>query len=462
MPNPIKNDRMSVDQLTNIMVPLIKSEIRRSDGVFADKIASISGLELTTDGKLRIDIGQNPSLLAIDPLGLVTQYITATGTGANVGVKALATGTAKVELVSSATGQVRLEVGSALTTLILTPTAAQFGSGATTYVIDSISGLLGQIDSDGGASFRIEDTGSLSGGLVMSATETRLAGFTVSGIDGSPVTIQPQDSFISSPLLHVHGGTGVDIQGGSVHIEGGDTTGTAVNTDGGPTIIAGGIPTGTGKSRVKVRTKTTAGAFLDLISCYQASGTRFLSFYGATEVAQQAVDIGIAAVHTALVNLGLITSTGVTTAVSGVPTGMCLPYAVGSTPPSGYLLCDGSAVSRTTYATLFAAIGATYGAGDGSTTFNVPDHRGRFVLGVAAAGTGSALAATGGAIDHTHDVNIASTASGVDTDVGGRTTLVVGAPNVALFAHIHNTDPANTTSTTNNPPFIAEYWMIKT
>lgn len=462
MPNPIKNDRMSTDQLTNIMVPLIKAEIRRSDGVFADKIATISGLELTTDGKLRIDIGQNPSLLAIDSSGLVTQYITATGSGANIGVKAMATGVGKTELMSAATGQVRLEVGSALTTLILTSTAAQFGAGATTYIIDSTTGLLGQIDSDGGASFRIEDTGSLSGGLVMNATETRLAGFTVSGIDGSPVTIQPQDSFITSPLLHVHGGTGVDIQGGSVHIEGGDTTGTAVNTDGGPTLVSGGSPTGTGKSRVKVRAKTSAGAFLDLISGYQASGTRFLSFYGATEVAQQAVDIGISAVHTALVNLGLITSTGVTTAVAGVPTGMCLPYAVSVTPPSGYLLCDGAAVSRTTYATLFAAVGTTYGAGDGSTTFNVPDYRGRFVLGVATAGTGSALAATGGAIDHTHDVDIPSTATGVDTDVGGRAALIGGAPNVALFAHTHNVDPANTTSTTNNPPFITAYWMIKT
>ena len=47
--------------------------------------------------------------------------------------------------------------------------------------------------------------------------------------------------------------------------------------------------------------------------------------------------------------------------------------------PTGWLLCDGSAVSRSTYATLFALIGTTYGAGDGSTTFNVPDMRGRVI-----------------------------------------------------------------------------------
>lgn len=49
--------------------------------------------------------------------------------------------------------------------------------------------------------------------------------------------------------------------------------------------------------------------------------------------------------------------------------------------PTGWLACDGSAVNRVTYAALFAAIGTTYGAGDGSTTFNVPDCRGVFVRG---------------------------------------------------------------------------------
>ena len=51
------------------------------------------------------------------------------------------------------------------------------------------------------------------------------------------------------------------------------------------------------------------------------------------------------------------------------------------TAPSGYLKCNGAAVSRTTYADLFAIIGTTHGSGDGSTTFNVPDLRGEFVRG---------------------------------------------------------------------------------
>ena len=72
--------------------------------------------------------------------------------------------------------------------------------------------------------------------------------------------------------------------------------------------------------------------------------------------------------------------------------------------PSGrWLAADGSAVSRTTYAELFAAIGTTYGVGDGSTTFNVPNLQGRLVIGV---GT-DALGATGGSrnaitVSHTH------------------------------------------------------------
>ncbi len=59
----------------------------------------------------------------------------------------------------------------------------------------------------------------------------------------------------------------------------------------------------------------------------------------------------------------------------------CVMWYAKRTPPVGWLECDGSAVSRTTYANLFAVIGTTYGAGNGSTTFNLPDLRGEFVRG---------------------------------------------------------------------------------
>lgn len=69
-----------------------------------------------------------------------------------------------------------------------------------------------------------------------------------------------------------------------------------------------------------------------------------------------------------------------------LPTSAIIPFG-GTSVPSGWLLCDGSAVSRTTYATLFAAIGTTFGAGDGSTTFNLPKIPGRTLIG-AGQGTG--------------------------------------------------------------------------
>lgn len=65
---------------------------------------------------------------------------------------------------------------------------------------------------------------------------------------------------------------------------------------------------------------------------------------------------------------------------SGVPAGQIAAFAR-NTAPSGWLKANGATVSRTTYATLFAAIGTTFGAGDGSTTFNLPDLRGEFVRG---------------------------------------------------------------------------------
>lgn len=66
---------------------------------------------------------------------------------------------------------------------------------------------------------------------------------------------------------------------------------------------------------------------------------------------------------------------------SSMPAGSVTAFA-GSSAPSGWLLCAGQAVSRTTYAALFTVIGTTYGSGDGSTTFNLPDLRGRVVAGL--------------------------------------------------------------------------------
>ncbi|MCW8141831.1 MAG: tail fiber protein [Planctomycetota bacterium] len=88
---------------------------------------------------------------------------------------------------------------------------------------------------------------------------------------------------------------------------------------------------------------------------------------------------------------------------SGLPTGALVDFA-GTVAPSGYLACDGTAVSRTTYSNLFAVIGTTWGAGDGSTTFNLPDFRRRVAVGSGGTGSGTlgnAIGNTGGAETHT-------------------------------------------------------------
>jgi len=64
-----------------------------------------------------------------------------------------------------------------------------------------------------------------------------------------------------------------------------------------------------------------------------------------------------------------------------IPTGIIVPFA-GATAPAWWLLCDGAAVKRRSFAELFVAIGTTYGVGDGSSTFNVPDLRGRAPIGL--------------------------------------------------------------------------------
>jgi microcystin-dependent protein len=93
-------------------------------------------------------------------------------------------------------------------------------------------------------------------------------------------------------------------------------------------------------------------------------------------------------------------------AQSVAPTGTLIMWAGGTTPPSGYLLCDGSAVSRAIYAELFGVIGTTYGSGDGSTTFNLPDLKGRVPTGFDSGQTEfDAMGETGGAKTHTLTTN---------------------------------------------------------
>jgi microcystin-dependent protein len=91
------------------------------------------------------------------------------------------------------------------------------------------------------------------------------------------------------------------------------------------------------------------------------------------------------------------------TGIEGTATGTILPWST-VTPPSGFLECDGTAVSRSTYAALFAVVGTTYGIGDGSTTFNVPNLADNVAVGKS---NNKALGTTGGANTVTPTGNVA-------------------------------------------------------
>lgn len=160
---------------------------------------------------------------------------------------------------------------------------------------------------------------------------------------------------------------------------------------------------------------------------------------------------------------------------NAVQTGTITAFG-GTTPPTGWLLCQGQAVSRTTFAELFAVLGTAFGNGDGSTTFNVPDLRQRFPLGKATAGTGATLGGTGGTIDHTHGLDTSSSHAKIATKatVGNefhmrRKTVTTYTATHGMTAANHQTDTNSQTvgaelggtSGTGNPPFQAVNFIVK-
>ena len=145
---------------------------------------------------------------------------------------------------------------------------------------------------------------------------------------------------------------------------------------------------------------------------------------------------------------------------SAVPTAAILPFG-GSVAPSGFLLCDGSAVSRATYATLFTAINTTYGAGDGSLTFNVPNMGGSFPIGHN--GT-YALGASGGSaqaiLAHTH---VGATVEISDGSGDGTFGWVYEKGDVSTGAGPGAGAVAGpSTTATSLPPYVAVNFIIKT
>ena len=154
-------------------------------------------------------------------------------------------------------------------------------------------------------------------------------------------------------------------------------------------------------------------------------------------------------------------------AINQVLTGSIQMWSTG-TAPTGYLLCGGAAVSRTTYAALFAVIGTTFGSGDGSTTFNLPNYTNRFPYGATLASTGGTADAV--VVSHTHTI----TDPGHSHVVTYRPDLAGGTGGYNLAG---NTNTVNTNSATtgisvdtagvsgtnaNIPPYLGINFIIKT
>lgn len=200
----------------------------------------------------------------------------------------------------------------------------------------------------------------------------------------------------------------------------------------------------------------STGAFTTL----SASGAVTL---GGTEVTASAAEINV-----------------LTGGISTPPTAAIHMYG-GTSAPTGWLLCNGAAVSRSTYSALFAIVGTTYGAGDGSSTFNLPDLRDRFPVG---SGTTYSAGSVGGAATHTltEAEMPAHTHTATSTDSGHTHNFAVGA-NADLDNDVGTSSGSGSTDTTasgtanitttiastggggahnNLPPYIGLAFIIKT
>lgn len=170
-------------------------------------------------------------------------------------------------------------------------------------------------------------------------------------------------------------------------------------------------------------------------------------------------------------------TTGSSPSVTAVPTGGVIAWTT-TAAPTGFLLCDGSAVSRVTFATLntlLSAAGYPYGNGDGATTFNVPNLVGMFPFGKTAAGTGSTLGGTFGTLNHDHtgpshqhDVVLQRGGwAGANAIPSVTNRIVLGDGATAFFQPVGDQTVGSSFSgtgntSTNNPPARVLTFIIKT
>jgi microcystin-dependent protein len=237
-------------------------------------------------------------------------------------------------------------------------------------------------------------------------------------------------------------------------------------------------------SGARVSLNLTAAVIAELVELdgTSATGTWPISISGVAASATAAVSSTTQAPGTS--NTSIATTAFV--AANSSPSGAINMWPT-ATPPLNWLICNGQAISRTTFATLFAILGTTFGVGDGSTTFNVPNYVDRMPIG---SGNLYPANAQGGSRDaviptHTHTITDPGHSHAPPTDIYGLTGFVTGmlghdgaidgSSTVSPYDRtINNSNTATATTgvtvnstgvsatNANMPPYLGIYFIIKT